>query len=46
MFRAELGNGDRDRAVAVLERLKQRYVPRPSPETRSVLIPPFFQTLS
>ncbi|KAF8432582.1 hypothetical protein L210DRAFT_3413442 [Boletus edulis BED1] len=27
MFRAELGNGDRDRAVALLERLKQRHFP-------------------
>lgn len=26
MFRAELGNGDRDRAIALLERLKQRSV--------------------
>jgi pentatricopeptide repeat protein len=27
MFRAELGNGDRDRAVALLERLQQRQFP-------------------
>ncbi|KAG8218224.1 hypothetical protein J3R82DRAFT_3792 [Butyriboletus roseoflavus] len=27
MFRAELGNGDRDRAVALLERLRQRHFP-------------------
>ncbi|KAH7888180.1 hypothetical protein F5I97DRAFT_1866280 [Phlebopus sp. FC_14] len=27
MFRAELGNGDRDRAVALLERLEQRQFP-------------------
>ncbi|KAF8554970.1 hypothetical protein OG21DRAFT_967478 [Imleria badia] len=27
MFRAELGNGDRDRAVALLDRLKQRHFP-------------------
>ena len=26
MFRAELGNGDRERAIALLERLKERYV--------------------
>jgi len=27
MFRAELGNGDRDRAIALLERLKARHFP-------------------
>ncbi|KAI9572470.1 hypothetical protein HD554DRAFT_2292890, partial [Boletus coccyginus] len=27
MFRAELGNGDRDRAIALLERLRQRHFP-------------------
>jgi len=27
MFRAELGNGDRERAVALLERLKERHFP-------------------
>lgn len=26
MFRAELGNGYRDRAVALLERLQERYI--------------------
>ena len=27
MFRAELGNGNRDRAVTLLHRLQERYVP-------------------